>query len=122
VRLSDVLGLPVLDADGVEVGRVADLRLVRSGPELGNFGPAYAIEGLIVNPGRRGSFYGYERGDVSHPMLLGWLFDKLHKGSRYAAWESVVGIGDDGVTLRVRGDDLPALESLSDRRSESRSG
>src|SRR4051794_19249558 len=48
MRLSDLLSSTVFDAEGREVGRVRDVRLVQDGPIQGTFGAGLRVEGLII--------------------------------------------------------------------------
>ena len=51
MRLSDLLGSEVVDADGHTLGHVRDVRLVADGPPQGDFGPALRLHGLLVGRG-----------------------------------------------------------------------
>ena len=112
MRLSDLLGTAITDRAGERVGWVTDVRLTRSGPVLGTFGAAYAIEGFLISPIRRGGFFGYERARVNRPALLGWLFGRLHRDSCFAPWSVVDRIDDDAIVLAVDRNELSAAPPL----------
>jgi sporulation protein YlmC with PRC-barrel domain len=113
MRVSDVLGTCVHDSAGEVVGWVTDVRLVRDGPVLGTFGPAYRVEGLIVSHRHRGGYFGYETSRLSRPTVVNWLFARLHRGTVFAPWDAIESIEDDDVILRRTAGELappPPLE------------
>jgi sporulation protein YlmC with PRC-barrel domain len=99
MRLSDLLGKPVVGADGRTIGTVSDVPLVREGPEVSGFGATYAVAGLRVSH-RSGNFFGYERDDAGGPALVRLLFRWLHRGDRLVAWDDVAEVGDEEIRLR----------------------
>ncbi|GLZ28453.1 hypothetical protein Lesp02_06430 [Lentzea sp. NBRC 105346] len=80
---SDYLGRTVRDADGQELGRVADLIA-----QVGEDGTPRMVA-VLVTPRWRGRLLGYERPGVQGP----WVFDKLagwlHRGTREIPWDEV---------------------------------
>jgi sporulation protein YlmC with PRC-barrel domain len=98
MRLTDLLGKDVVDAGGERVGIVTDVPLVREGPVIDGFGPAYVVAGLRVSQ-RRGNFFGYEREHAGGPAAVRWFFRRLHQGDRVVPWEEVAHVGDR-ITLR----------------------
>jgi sporulation protein YlmC with PRC-barrel domain len=107
MRLSELLGVDVVDADGERVGHVADVRLRRDGPVLEGFGPAYALAGLQVAHRRTGNLFGYERLDAGGPAVVRWLFRRLHRGDRFVPWSDVAAVEDDVIRLRAEGSAQP---------------
>ncbi|HUP87456.1 MAG TPA: PRC-barrel domain-containing protein [Acidimicrobiales bacterium] len=99
MRLSDLLGKRVVDADGHALGTVTDVPLARTGPELTGFGPAYVVAGLRVSK-RSGNFFGYEREDARGPALVRSAFRWLHRGDELVTWARVADVGDDLIRLR----------------------
>lgn len=71
MRLSELLTCPVLDADGVRVGRVHDVRLLDDGPSLANGQPGFRVEGLVVGGSGLGVRLGYERHGLTGPCCGG---------------------------------------------------
>ena len=61
MNLSDLLHSHVLDADGISLGSVDDVRMVQDGPLLLPFGAAFRVEGLMVGHGNRGKPWFMER-------------------------------------------------------------
>jgi sporulation protein YlmC with PRC-barrel domain len=100
MRLTELLGLSVVDADGARVGRVADVVLVQDGPLRGPYQASLRVTGLIVVERRHIRLMGYER-DV-RPALVRWLVHRLAGTVRHVRWEDVAGIDADGVRLAVR--------------------
>ncbi len=99
MHLSDLLHSKVLDADGVPLGSVDDVRLVQDGPLLLPFGAAFRVEGLMVGHRSVGTRLGYVRRGVRGPWLLRVIFAALERRARYVPWEDV--LTWDGSTVRV---------------------
>ncbi|WNV83019.1 PRC-barrel domain-containing protein [Umezawaea sp. Da 62-37] len=76
---SDFLGRTAYDADGIELGRVADLIA----------GPDGRVRAVLVAPPRRGRMLGYERPSVRLPWAFEWLARLLHRGTREVEWSTV---------------------------------
>jgi hypothetical protein len=74
MRLSELLALDVVDADGRRAGRVRSVRLVQDGPLLGGTQAALRVDAVITGGGALGMRLGYGRGGVRGPLLLRWLF------------------------------------------------
>jgi hypothetical protein len=106
MRLSELLHSVVVDADGVELGSVDDVRLVQDGPMLLPFGDALRVEGLLVGHRGVGTRLGFGRKDVTGPWLLRKIFDQLARRARYAPWELVESYDDGVVRLRATGAQL----------------
>jgi sporulation protein YlmC with PRC-barrel domain len=92
MRLSDLMEAEVLDASGVAMGRVHDVRLVQDGPQVGSWGAAFRVEGLIVGKGGIADRLGYERSNVHGPWLVKSLIDLFHKDTKFVPWNEVVAI------------------------------
>ena len=100
MRLSDLLGRPVVDADGRRLGEVKDVRLVQDGPYVEGFGQQLRVEGLLVGGGALGTRLGITRVDLRGPWPLTALVRRLERGSRYVLWGDVA--GHDGHEIRLR--------------------
>ncbi|MGH1526591.1 PRC-barrel domain-containing protein [Leifsonia sp. L25] len=98
--LSDLLGSPVLAADGERLGQVVDARLVLDGPPDGLLAAA-RLYGLVVSPHAHQSFAGYERTGVDAPALIARFLRWRARGSFLVLWKDLDSFGDDGV-LRLR--------------------
>ena len=101
MRLSELLHSVVVDADGVELGSVDDVRLVQDGPMLSPFGAALRVEGLVVGHSAVGTRLGFGRKNVAGPWLLLRIFGALERRARYAPWELVEAFDDGVVRLRA---------------------
>jgi hypothetical protein len=114
MRLSELLHATVLDADGVDIGAVDDVRLVQDGPLLLPFGAALRIEGLVLGHAAIGIRLGFGRKTVTGPWLLRVIFNRLARRARYAPWRMVESIEDGVVRLRVPRSQLePVPEALT---------
>ena len=105
MRLSELLGSDVFDHDGVDLGRVRDVRIVQDGPRLGyRGGPLFRVHGLIVGRGAIGERLGFGRGGIEGP----WLFAKLFAGrdDRFVPWEQIHTRQGRRIELTVTKDDL----------------
>jgi hypothetical protein len=105
VKLSDLLGQRVVDADGVELGRVHDVRLVQDGPPVGPFGAGLRVCELVVGPRAVASRLGYDRADVSAPWLVATVARHLRRGARMVPWDAVERMGGGVIELRARSAD-----------------
>jgi sporulation protein YlmC with PRC-barrel domain len=81
-RLNELLQLQVQGPDGVDLGRVLDVRLQNDGarPER-----RLRIIGLVVGRGRPGSYFGYDRRRDMGPWLVNRLVRRWHRHSAYVA-------------------------------------
>ena len=104
MRLSDLIGLAVVDERGERVGKVHDVRLQQDGPIIGGFGARLRVTGLIVGTRAVGARLGYGRG-VRGPWLLRAL---AGKGGKLVPYERISAIEADRVLISGTGDDLPA--------------
>ena len=110
MRLSELLGLRVIDADGSDIGAIADVRLVQDAAALPSGMAALRVDGLIVVEGRSTELLGYER--HVGPALLRWLVHRRLGAVRYLPWEHIDRIDDTAVHARAAAGDLTPLESM----------
>lgn len=94
MRLGDLLGKEVLDLRGRRLGRVHDLRVLRSGTNIGQFGPRYEVVGLIVGRGSIGYRLGYDRATMTGPLPLAFLFHLLAREAVFVEWDDIAAIAD----------------------------
>jgi sporulation protein YlmC with PRC-barrel domain len=97
--LSDILGHPVVDANGTHLGTVLDLRFVVDGAP-GQLLSDARLDGLVVSPKGRHSYLGYERSEVNAPAIINSIVNWLHRGTFYVRWEAVQQISAHEVRLR----------------------
>jgi hypothetical protein len=96
MRGHELLGLPVVDGQGRDLGRVVDARLVQDGPLLGAFA-ALRVEGLLVGRGRVANRLGYDRYDAQGPWLVRVLVRAVTHGTGYLPWSDLT-LADGVVT------------------------
>jgi hypothetical protein len=109
VLVSEVLGTRVLDADGVELGHVDDLRLLQDGPLVEGFGAALQVRDLVVGPGGVAVRLGYVRHGVRGPALIRWWASRLERRCLLVPWDDVETCEADEIRLRRRRAELPRL-------------
>ncbi|GAA5203193.1 PRC-barrel domain-containing protein [Microbacterium jejuense] len=104
--LSELLDMPVIDADGTRLGTVVDVRFRRGARRRDHEGDI-ALIALIVSPHSRLSMYGYERGRVNGPAVVARVIEWLHRASRLIPWECVARVDRDAVVLGVAAPRIP---------------
>lgn len=107
--LSDLLGLPVFDAEGRRLGRVIDARFVLAGTPSALL-PGAQLHALLVSPHSSSSFLGYERSGVTAPWPIGALLSWRHRGSFFVAWEDIAMVAEDAIHLRPHFTRLPVAD------------
>jgi len=91
MRVSDLLGKDVIDAQGNRLGVVTDLRCVQDGP-LRGLNASLRIDGLLVSRRHTGALLGYDRRDQG-PWLVRVVVRRLHGGLREVSWDQVADVG-----------------------------
>jgi hypothetical protein len=76
MRLTDLLGVEVVDADGQRLGKVHDALLVQDGPLTSGTDASFRLHALAVGRGSIGARLGYSQGDVERPRLMKRLFGR----------------------------------------------
>jgi hypothetical protein len=71
VRASELIRARVVDRDGVDMGRVEDLRVVQDGPLLDGFGAALRLDGVVVGKATLAVRLGYDRHDLPQQPRAG---------------------------------------------------
>jgi hypothetical protein len=108
MRLSELLGVEVVDADGQPVGRVHDVVLVQDGPVQGSWGAALRLESLLVGTGSIGTRLGVRRAHVDRPWIVAAFFARRRRWT--VPWGEVAERDGARITLACRLDDLQAIE------------
>ena len=103
MHLSEVLNARVRTADGEDLGRVADVRLVQDGPMLPlATQQALRVDGILVT--RRGPLFerfGLDRREaMTGPWPLTAIARVLHRSLRLVPWADIDGVADGVVRLR----------------------
>jgi sporulation protein YlmC with PRC-barrel domain len=112
VRLSDLIGSVVVDAEGDEIGDVGDVWLMQDGPPMGVFGAALRVDRLVIGRFGLASRAGYERPDVRGPVILARLLGRGTKHRPVASWSDIAAIEEGRIRLRRRSGDLERPPSL----------
>ncbi|KAA0109011.1 PRC-barrel domain-containing protein [Mycolicibacterium sp. P1-5] len=99
MQLSELLGLPVCDSDGTQLGSLIDVRLSVTG-DMGDRPDAPKVVGVIVSPHSSSSYLGYERRRVDQPRVLANLLRWRHRGTFLTLWDDIEDVTSDRVTLR----------------------
>ena len=98
MRLTDVLGCEVFNADGESLGRVRDACLKADGPPVGEFGPALRLHALLVGRGSTGGRLGLARDSVRGPWLLKLVFGRRPR--HRVPWTDIESMDRDTIRLR----------------------
>jgi hypothetical protein len=86
VRAGDLIGRPVRDAAGRDLGAIREIR-AEATPGADGL-PELVVRGVIV--GRtRVRLFGYQRHDQRGPKPLVALIRRLHRHTRYVEWADV---------------------------------
>ena len=107
MRLTDLLGVEVVDQQGRSAGRVHDVRLVQDGPLVAGFGASLRVAGLVVGGRAVGARLGFERRTMQGPWLVKLLFGWLYHDGRYVEWDRIRSIESDRILISGSVDDLP---------------
>ncbi|HEY3723049.1 MAG TPA: PRC-barrel domain-containing protein [Acidimicrobiia bacterium] len=97
MRLSDILGSEVFAADGSSLGHVRDVRLLADGPELGAFGPALRVHGILVGRGSLGARLGLGRPEMRGPWLLKRVFGR--RARHLVDWGDIASVQEGEIRL-----------------------
>jgi hypothetical protein len=100
VRVGELLRSRVVDAEGRDLGRVHDVRLVQDGPVRGA-SAALRLDALVVGGPATAVRLGVVRKGLRGPWLLVAPLRRLERRSRVIAWSDVASIRDGTVVLRA---------------------
>lgn len=115
MRLSELLNLPVRDAEGTRLGTVADVVLRQDG-KLDGVSSSYQVVGLVVVEKDHTRLLGYER-DV-RPALFRWYVVKRAGAIYRVRWSDIDSVDSSCVRLRAAKRDLsPHSRSKSPSRA-----
>ncbi|MBE8518575.1 hypothetical protein ILP97_13835 [Amycolatopsis sp. H6(2020)] len=106
MRAGELIGRPVRDATGRDLGAIREIRAEATPGKDGM--PELVVRGVIV--GRtQVRLFGYQRHDQRGPVPLVALIRWLHRHSRYVAWEDV-DLSGPQVRVRRPFDELAPLD------------
>jgi hypothetical protein len=106
MRLADLIGSHVFDADDRDMGRVGDVWLIQDGPPIGVFGAALTVDALVIGRFGLASRAGYERKDVRGPAPIAWYLHRQTAHRPVVRWSDIASIEEGRIRLRVRLGDL----------------
>ncbi|MGW3962586.1 hypothetical protein ACWED2_22400 [Amycolatopsis sp. NPDC005003] len=106
MRAGELIGRPVRDAAGRDLGAIRDLR-AEAAPG-GDGLPELVVRGVIVGRSRV-RLFGYQRHDQRGPTPLVALIRWLHRHSRYVPWEDL-DVSDTEVRVRRPFGELAPLD------------
>ena len=101
LRLSGLLGAPVVEPDGRETGRVVEVRAEQAEPKTSRVGDL-VVRSLVVGRHTLGGQLGYRDDPDTGPALLRAALRRLHAGDREVAAADVVRIDRSPVRVVVR--------------------
>ena len=87
MRLSDLVGTPVVTVEGDRLGHVHDVLLVQDGPVGIRRSAGLRLHALAVGGRAFGTQLGYTQGTVKGPWLLRKLFAR---SPRLVPWHAIV--------------------------------
>ncbi len=106
MRAGELIGRPVRDGTGRDIGAVREIR-AEATPRSDGL-PELVVRGVIV--GRtRVRLFGYQRHDQRGPVPLVKLIRWLHRHSRYVAWEDL-DLSDREVRVRRPFEELAPVD------------
>lgn len=120
MRISELLGSPVLDAAGDEIGFVQDLRARRE-VESGDVGTRgrIRVSALVLGGARLSDkiahSWGFAEGRARGPALLRWLARPGVRRSRVVSASDVASWAPGEVRLRVAATQLQPFEGTLER-------
>jgi PRC-barrel domain protein len=100
MRLGDLIGSTVVDADDVEVGRVGDVWLTQDGPPAGPFGAALRVDALVMGRFGLASRAGYERDDMHGPAPIAWFLHRRTAHRPVVRWSDIAALEEGKVRMR----------------------
>jgi hypothetical protein len=103
MRTSELVGVPVVTADGRRLGYVTGLLCTLDG---GGRGPVQAprLRALVVGPRLLGGSLGYQQDGQRGPAVMRWFFRRLHRETHVVEWAEVREIRDGTIRLTRSGD------------------
>ena len=101
MRISDLLEYRVQAADGAQLGRVSDVRVIQDGPLIGGIQASFRIDALVVGRGGLAERLGYIRGRVEGPWMLRALFSRLERRAQVVAVADIARWDDDARLIHL---------------------
>ena len=114
MRLSELLGVEVVDQDGNVLGEVHDVRLREDEPGAGRDG-RFVIGALVLGVGSLGGRLGYAHGAVEGPWVLARRLRRLSRHARCVPWQHVASFAANRLVATAAAEDL--VHAIPPRRS-----
>jgi hypothetical protein len=115
MRLSELLGDEVYDADGAKLGLVVDALAVQDGPPApGGLDQSLRLAGLVVGRAGLGVRLGFHRAGVKGPWPMRVVMERFDRRCRFVAWDQVASWNDGRIDVRGRASDYgspPVVEA-----------
>jgi sporulation protein YlmC with PRC-barrel domain len=89
MRVSELLDDRVYAADGTEIGKVHDVRLVRDAPSAEGDDAAFRVDALLVGRVGLATRLGFVRNGVQGPWLLRTLATRREQRAEEIPWSEV---------------------------------
>ena len=102
MRLADLIGSKVVDAEDRDIGRVGDVWLTQDGPPIGVFGAALRVDSLVIGRFGLASRAGYERDDVRGPAPIAWFLHRRTAHRPVFRWSDIASLEEGRIRLRDR--------------------
>jgi sporulation protein YlmC with PRC-barrel domain len=99
MRLSQLLGKPVVDEGGRELGVIHDIAATQDGPIIGGFGAALQIDALVVGMAGLWDRVGFSTAHISGPRIMRGVA-RLGGTTDEIPWDRVVRIEKDRIVVR----------------------
>ena len=109
MRLSELMGMEVVDEAGAGIGRVHDVRVRQDGPVGAGFDARLRVSGLVVGRGGIAHRLGFRWSRRRGPWLVRVIVRGGHE-PRFVPWERVRTVEGDRVVVSGSGDDLGSAE------------
>jgi hypothetical protein len=119
MRLVEIIGCHVVDADGQTIGEVHDVRVVADGPPDANGRPGYRLDALLAGTGGMAHKLGYSDDAMAGPWPLTSFFRRQLRRSLVVPWADVVAIGRPSIRIGSRRADLRSLADADERRADA---
>lgn len=107
-RLSDLLGMGVVFADGRDGDQVVDVRLAPSARVAGPLAEL-VVDGMLVGRMRPGTLFGYDRHPTQGPWVVNRIVRHLHRHTGYVGWDEVERVDWEAGLVHLRVNQLHHL-------------
>ena len=104
-RLTDLLGMDIVFADGRDGDQVIDVRLNPS-TRLRGVRTELEVSGFLIGRARPGTLFGYDRYPNQGPWLIRTIVRRAHRHTGYVSWDDVAEVDWDSRVIRLRVDHL----------------